>query len=224
MKYTLSIILLLLNYLLSAQNLYISSGIYFSVMNIEVENVHIGTASTLDKFNETSYNFDFINIFFEKELSNHVSLKTGFYLNTKSGNFIHNEIFMAGLHGSSIIKPHSNNFSFSTIDFPLLLTYNLIEKEDKYRLSINIGPYLGLGICGKEYGATTSPFYPPYLSRFDYGFNLSTGFGSKKWQITCYVLHGGKPTSNTSDNHADKVRSSILGLNLTRVIYLSKGH
>ena len=128
MKYTLSIILLLLNYLLSAQNLYISSGIYFSMMNIEVENVHIGTASTL-YINETSYHFDFINIFFEKELSNDVSLKTGFYLNTKSGNFIHNELFMAGLHGSSTIKPHRNIFSFSTIDFPLLLTYNLIEKK-----------------------------------------------------------------------------------------------
>ena len=224
MKYSLSIILLLLNYLLSAQNLYISSGIYFSRMKIEVENVHTGTASTLDKFNEASYHFDYINIFFEKELGNQVSLKAGFYLNIKSGNFIHNELFMAGLHGSSIIKPHRNNFSFSTIDFPILLTYYLIEKEDKFRLNINIGPYLGLGIFGEEYGSTTSAFYPSYLSRLEYGFNLSTGFGFEKWQMSCYFLHGGKPASVTSDNHADKVRSSILGLNLTRVIYLSKGN
>ena len=155
MKYILSIFLLLLNYLLSAQNLYISTGIYFSGMNIEVENVHIGTANTLDKFNETSYHFDFINMFFEKELNSHLSLKTGFYLNTKSGNFIHNELFLA-IYGS--IKPHRNIFSFSTIDFPLLLTYNLMEKENKFRLNINIGPYFGLGLFGKEYGAPVRLF------------------------------------------------------------------
>ena len=215
MKYTFSIFLLLLNYLLSAQNIYISSGIYFSGMNIEVENVHIGTANTLDKFIETSYHFDFINILFEKELNNHLSLKTGFYLNTKSGNFIHNELFMH--YG---IKSHRNNFSFSTIDLPLLLTYNLMDKENKFRLNINIGPYFGLGIFGKEYGVSNSPFYPEYLSRFEYGFNLSTGFGVKKWQISCNFLYGGKPTSVTSDNHADKVKCTVIGINLTRVIYL----
>lgn len=121
--------------------------------------------------------------------------------------------------GATSIEESPREFSFSGIEIPVLLTFNLNDSKSKFNSSINIGPFLGYGLNNTEGGI--SPF--PELYRFNYGYNLSVGFGSKKWQISCYLLKG---LRNTAKQDAlkllEKVKSYLLGFNLTRIIRLSK--
>lgn len=108
------------------------------------------------------------------------------------------------------------------IDLPLLLSYNINQGDKKVVVkNINIGPYFGY--CYKGTDKATSS-YPVYLYRFDYGINMSAGFGSENWQISIYLLKGIRNISkkNIYYPNLQRVTNNMLGLNLTRVIHFSK--
>lgn len=230
MKFILTISVLFFCSVASAQNLYISTGTYFSDMHTVAMNDHIsdplsstGPIQSPEKFKETTFYIDFINILFEKNLDKHLSLKTGFYIHSNKGTWT--EIFYdMSIHGNWSWREHIfiSKFSLTEIDFPLLLSYNINKGEKKFGVkNLNIGPYFGY--CFKGTDEATSSF-PDYLYRFDYGCNISAGFGSENWQISVYLLKGirNKYKQNIYYPNLQRVTANILGVNLTRVIHFSK--
>jgi hypothetical protein len=230
MKFILTLSILLFWSAAEAQNLYISTGLYFSKTQTVVMNDHIsdpfsssGPVKGPEKFDKTSFYPNLINILFAKNLGKHLSLKTGFYIHSNKGTWT--EIFYdMSVHGNWSWREHSyiNNFSLKEIDLPLLLSYNINKGEKKFGVkNLNIGPYFGYIYKGTD-DATSS--FPVYLYRFDYGCNLSVGFGSEKWQISIYLLKGIRNLykHNIYYPNLQRVTPDMLGVNLTRVIYFSE--
>jgi hypothetical protein len=115
-----------------------------------------------------------------------------------------------------------NEVSISSIDVPLLFAYYFNSGNKRFRLkNINIGPYFGNSFSGKQDGSSS---FPDYLYRFDFGLNMSAGFGTEKWQISLYLLKNLRNIykSNIYYNNVKKITSYILGVNLTKVIHFSK--
>ncbi|HLN19946.1 MAG TPA: outer membrane beta-barrel protein [Bacteroidales bacterium] len=202
MKYLSLVVLLILNLPVSGQTLYISTGLNLSFMNINVKNIN-----EQERFTDIAFHFDFVNILYEKKINDHLSLKSGFYINQEKGHYIYKEQFYNGL-----IKPHVHEFLITSADIPVLVTYR------NKKFNFNAGPFFGIGIVGKETGVYINSNYPPYLSPFEYGINISTGYGLEKWQMSCYLLYGGKPLPENTE----RIRNGLIGLNLARAIYLGK--
>jgi hypothetical protein len=226
MKYALVIFLNLFSAYSFAQNLYISSGVTRSGMSVVYNDDYEG----LGNFKEISRSIT-IDLLFEIKLGNHVALKTGPCLLNKSGGykFTYIDIDGAMLNGVNrrIRKNCSYEFSYLSIDYPVLFTYNLIDPEKKFRINLNIGPYLGRFMPFTFFPETDAPGEATdyqCFDKFDYGYYASAGIGFRKWQLGCFMSKGLSNISNTSIkyNNLIRVKSNITGITLSRVINFSK--
>jgi hypothetical protein len=231
-RYLVVLSFILVNSLTEAQNLYISSGGHLTFVNVDVLNEYFvnrtslssGTTDILNKYREASFNFSYISLLFEKEITNHISFKSGIYLHREKGNWTESFMEWRLRQGSWREYYFESDFSVSNIDIPFLLTYNPFDRDKKFNAEISFGPYIGYGYDIKsEHGGELT--VPAYLNPLDYGISLSAGFGLKKWQLSFYHLRGLKNTVNPNVLYNDKlkeVKSSIYGVSLARVIHFSK--
>lgn len=230
MKYILTLSILLFCRVAGAQNLYISTGGYFSDTYVVAMNDHIsdpfsstGPVKGPEKFNKASLHPDFINFLFEQNLGIHLSLKTGFYIHSTRGAWT--EIFYdMSIHGGWSWREHSyiNKFSITKIDLPFLLSYKINRRDKKFGVkNFNFGPYFGYTLTGTD---DLRQVFPDYLNRFDYGCEVLAGFGTDKWQINAYFLKGIRNIykQNIYYPNLQRVTPNIIGVNLSRIIHFSK--
>jgi hypothetical protein len=180
----------------------------------------------LGKFKKTSIDLNPINLLFEIKLGKHFALKTGTSLLRKSGgyNYTHTEGFWEnGKRYTIIDKNWPIEFSYFSIDFPILFTYNFIDPDIKYRLNLNFGPYLGYFFPSTFY-IDMLRLDPGDFYRLDYGSYTSAGIGLKKWQLNFFYSKGLRNISNSTGikHHLIRAKNNVTGINLIRVIDFSK--
>lgn len=170
----------------------------------------------LENFNNSYPGIDFINILIEKEINNHISIKSGIYYQHKIIHEFKQWWWGANPGANSSWQYNTLYEEFPKLEFPLLLAYNFFDNENKIKLHIDVGPYIGYGIF-KEV-----PYQERYdVYNFDFGGEILVGFGTKKWQISCYLLNGFKNLAKPS-RILDNAKEKVLGFNLTRVFNLRR--
>jgi hypothetical protein len=230
MKTILTFFLVLFCVVSRAQNLYISLGGYLSLSHAVAMNDHIsdpltstGPVQIPEKFNKASFHPEFINILFEINLDTHLSLKTGINIHSNKGSWT--EIFYdRSVHGNWSWRDHSftDGFSITEFDFPILISYNIMKGDHKFGVkNLNIGPYFGYIFKGTD---DLTLIFPAYLQRFNFGCNISAGFGTENWQFSIYILKGIRNLykQNVYYPNLQRVTPNVLGINLTRIIHFSK--
>jgi hypothetical protein len=213
-KSILTILFILVNSLVSAQNLHIGLGV--AVTGITVDLKDIDGALRSSKGTKTYFNP--VNLLFEIELGKNLALKTGGYMLMNKGRYFytHAEGFtFNGERFTRVDKNWEDDFGFISVDFPVLLTYKNTFTDKKYGFKLDIGPYMGYIII---------PTYIWYdYSKKYYGLCISAGFGTKKWQINSYLLTGQLNISlGYTFAEMIKEKSTTFGINLTRVLHFSK--
>jgi hypothetical protein len=224
-KYIFIILLYLSGPFSLAQNLYLGAGISSSGMKVvyndfgEVGNFKVAFPSIT------------INLLYEIKLGNHVALKTGPCLLNKSGGYKFTYIdidgpLIDGVH-HRLFRNRLYEFSYLSIDFPVLFTYSFIDPEKKFRFHLNIGPYLGRFIqptFSAEAEAPGELTDSNFFYKFDFGYYASAGFGYRKWQLGCFMSKGLRNISNQALNANDiiKAKNNLTGINLIRVFHFSK--
>jgi hypothetical protein len=190
-------------------------------MQIEVMNVHgWGTNyhKSLDKYSNEHSKYNLLNLLFEKELNTNFSLKSGFYINSLHATW--GSTYVDHFGGAISISESPREFSITNLYIPALLALNLRDPEGKLFLNFNAGPFLSKSLSGNS-GAAYPVF--DYLYTANYGYNLSAGIGSKKWQISFYLFKGLRNLARQSNPEVlAKAESDFYGLALTRIIPLAK--
>ena len=230
MKTILTLSLVLFCVVSRAQNLYISLGGYLSLTHAVAMNDHIsdplastGPVQSPGKSNRASFHPDLVNILFEINLHKHLSLKSGINIHSNKGAWT--EIFYdRSVHGNWSWREHSftDSFSITEIDFPILISYNIMKGDHKFGVkNLNIGPYFGYIYKGTD---NFTLIFPAYLQRLNFGCNISAGFGTDNWQLSIYLLKGirNMHKQNVYYPNLRRVIPNVLGINLTRVIHFSE--
>jgi hypothetical protein len=215
MKYILTIFLISQSLLSVGQNLFISSGLYHPGMKVDL----------LNGENKGSiYHFDYINLLYEQEINKNFSLKSGLYLHNRSGSWIYPRARISP-GGAQYYENYEFNYSITSIDLPFLITYNLSNPAGTAKVHFNLGPYMGYGF---NKTIDERPLFPYYLKRFDFGYYISSGMGTRKWQICCYFMKGLRDLKTPvtiagfDPDNVKKVTGNTLGFNLTWIIRLAK--
>jgi hypothetical protein len=199
---------------LNAQNLYISSGVYYNSVSTTVFNARI---QNLQKYKASVTSMDFINILFEIVLDNRISLKTGLY---RHSDYFKYERYYGDSGGARFTwEGGPYDFNARSIDIPLLLSYNF--KLSRSISHIDAGPYFGhLFYSGAPHDLL--------IGHQDFGANLSFGIGGTKWQFTTYSLIGIHNMLEPINYYGlrvdspEKARGITIGFNLTRIISFKK--
>ena len=211
MKYVFILFFLPISFLLKGQNLHISTGFYINYMSLSAWDGR--PPQHLNDFKNSYINFDYINILFEKEISDFFSLKSGFYFNLETFDFFgyFPDIWMGKI--TWVLGEYYEKVRYFRI--PLLLTFQIADKNKMLNLHINAGPYIGT--------PSLSKFHPDYLTHFNYGMNISLGVGLEKWQFNCYFMKDLRNIAVLNNfNPLEKAKSTLIGFNLTRVISLKR--
>jgi hypothetical protein len=211
MKYAFTLFFLLISFLLKGQNLHISTGFYINSMSLSAWDSR--PPEHLNDFKNSYIHVDYINILFEKEMNDFLSLKSGFYLNLETFDFFgyYPDIWMGKT--TWILGEYYEKVQY--FEIPLLLTFQIADKNKKLNLHINAGPYIGTSALSK--------FPPHYLTHFDFGINISLGVGVEKWQFNCYLMKGLRNIAVFNNfEPLEKAKATFIGFNLTRVISLKR--
>jgi hypothetical protein len=206
------------NFTLEAQNIYLSSGFKINristsqlVMPDHFDQFDHDLKLSLKQINKTNFSFD-LNLLLETTTYNSLSLKSGVYLQGKSFSWT-NWYWGAVPAGKSQWQSVDNDTKIAYLVVPILLSYNLITGGRELKFHIDVGPYLGYKFFDPgDFGS----FYD-----FDFGGEILAGIGSKKWQLTGYLLKGLRNIAKPSWT-IEKATETVFGLNFTRVFSLNK--
>jgi hypothetical protein len=224
-------LLLFLSFAVDAQIIYLSTGVHSPTIKIDVMNEYYinlysleqGTKKIRESFAENSTGFNYLNIFYEQKITAHLSLTTGFYLHNKKGAWTSKWMEFRIRQGSWREHDFSYDFSYASSEFPLLLKYYPINDRKKINLSLSAGPYFGFNYNLKygqsHFGDQT------YIDKTDYGVNISSGIGLRKWHADFYYLKSFKNIlydHMIPENVLIKINSQTFGINVQRVIHLKK--
>lgn len=213
MKKLFTIFFFCLSFVLKAQNLIISSGLYHSQINISMLDRRSGSGVINSK---TSYPaFDF-NILLESKKHSFYSFKSGIYLHKTIYNFtVWNleRVPEGTLQWTSV----DQNYVMPDLIVPLLLSYTLKDnnKDNKLRIHIDAGLFLDYRLL---------EYYESYdFYKLNIGGEILAGIGTNKWQLNCYLMNSFRNMIKpASPLNLEKTKGFILGVNLTRIINLKR--
>ncbi|MHC1703898.1 MAG: outer membrane beta-barrel protein [Tenuifilaceae bacterium] len=196
---------------LSAQNLYLAGGLGKSKISFKtIDGKNITTEKSIIDF----------NLLFEINSNKRVSIKTGLFIHPIEIEYGRWVTFGFGQQYNSI----SYNACF--IDFPLLITYNILKKNRSPIIQLSAGPYLSHGLSGEVITvfakAEQETGFPEDFRRNDLGLMFSAGINIRKWQLNSYYKKEFSNILKANDQLIESAYNSVLGFNLIRVINFSK--
>jgi len=196
--------------ILSAQNLYLAGGLGKSKISFKtIDGKNITTEKSIIDF----------NLLFELNSNKRVSIKTGLFIHPIEIEYGRWVTFGVGQQYNSI------SYSACFIDFPLLITYNLFNKNRKSIIQLSAGPYLSHGVGGEVITvfakAEQETGFPEDFRRNDLGLMVSVGINIRKWQLNSYYKKELSNILKANDQLIESAYSSVLGFNLIRVINFS---
>ena len=207
MRLALTLFLLLFAFICSAQKLIINSGLNYTETSTSMFNPRLGER----KENKKSSFAPDINILFETQSKNCLSIKSGFYIHCEYYFFLRWG-FDRGTYWYGIPE----DLFILNLDIPLLLSYEFGCAKRKVKFHTDMGPYIGFSKHSDEREDQN-------LKKNDFGWEFMLGIGSEKWQLSSYIRMGLKNMAiSTEPFNLEKAHAVIYGCNITRVINLKR--
>ena len=215
MKYILIIFLILSSFPLNAQKVYLGIGANStktSFNNPEFNNLY---------FNKTNKLVLDLNFLIEFDHEKLLSVKTGILHHTLGLDYSYVLIF------GSARQNITESYLATYLDFPVLLTFNIPNKNRSFWLQLSSGPFFSHGISGSSFTqfgkAESYEGFPDRFNKSNLGLFVSTGLGCKKVQVACYYMKIlTEIVTNPSSNGMKNSKSSVFGVNIVWIINISK--